>query len=412
MKHQNKKKIVNDPVHGFIAIPNELLFDLIEHPFMQRLRWIKQLGLTSLVYPGATHTRFQHSLGSMHLMSAAVSTLRKKGHKITDEESDAVHIAILLHDIGHGPFSHILESTLVQGINHEELSLLFMEELNREFKGKLSLAIKIFTNNYHKKFLHQLVSSQLDMDRLDYLKRDSFYTGVSEGVISSDRIIKMLNVVDDNLAVERKGIYSIEKFLIARRLMYWQVYLHKTALVSEQMLIRVFKRVRELHNRGISTKSLPSLDYFVQNSFTQEDFRNNSELLQHFSRLDDNDIISTLKVWMQHEDDVLSKLSSSLINRRLLTIEIGDTPFSDQKIDDLKRITIKKLHLRDTKSANYFVFQDTISNNAYNILDDKINILYPDQTVKDISDASDMLNLSVLGKTVTKSYVCYPKNLF
>lgn len=412
MKHQNKKKIVNDPVHGFITIPNDLLFDLIEHPYMQRLRWIKQLGLTSLVYPGATHTRFQHSLGCMHLMSAAVSTLRKKGHEITDEESEAVHIAILLHDIGHGPFSHILESTLVQGINHEKLSLLFMEELNKEFDGKLSLAIQIFTNKYHKKFLHQLVSSQLDMDRLDYLKRDSFYTGVSEGVISSDRIIKMLNVVDDNLSVEIKGIYSIEKFLVARRLMYWQVYLHKTALVAEQMLIRVFKRVRELNDKGISTKSLPSLDYFIQNSFSPNDFSDNTSLLKHFSYLDDNDIISTLKVWMQHEDAVLRNLSSSLINRKLLTIELSDKPFSNEKIDELKKLTISNLGLKNDSDVNYFVFQDTISNNAYNVLDDKINILYPNQTIKDISEASDMLNLSVLGKTVTKSYVCYPKNLF
>ncbi len=412
LKNLNKKKIVNDPVHGFISIPNDLLFDLIEHPYMQRLRWIKQLGLTSLVYPGATHTRFQHSLGCMHLMSAAVSTLRNKGHIITDEESEAVHVAILLHDIGHGPFSHILESTIVQGINHEKLSLLFMNQLNEEFDGRLSLAIQIFTNKYHKKFLHQLVSSQLDMDRLDYLKRDSFYTGVSEGVISSDRIIKMLDVVDDNLVVEVKGIYSIEKFLIARRLMYWQVYLHKTALVAEQMLIRVFKRARELNNKNISVKSLPSLDYFIKNSFTKDEIYSDKKFLDHFSHLDDNDIMSSLKIWMSHSDMILRTLSSALINRNLFSIEISDKPFKIDKLSRIEELTSKELNINNSDKLKYFIFNDTISNNAYSMMDDKINILYPDGTIKDISTASDMLNLSVLGKTVTKNYICYPKNIF
>lgn len=412
LKNLNKKKIVNDPVHGFISIPNELLFDLIEHPYMQRLRWIKQLGLTLLVYPGATHTRFQHSLGCMHLMSDAVSTLRNKGHIITEEEAEAVHIAILLHDIGHGPFSHILESTIIKGTSHEKLSLLFMQQLNIEFDGKLSLAIKIFTNQYHKKFLHQLVSSQLDMDRLDYLERDSFYTGVSEGVISSDRIIKMLNVVNDNLVVEVKGIYSIEKFLIARRLMYWQVYLHKTALVAEQMLIRVFDRARELNREGFSVKSLPSLDYFIENSFSEKDISGNTDFLNHFSLLDDSDIMSTLKIWMRHDDIILSKLSSALVNRRLFSIELSDDPFKYDKLSKIINLTSKALNITDLKNLDYFIFNNTISNNAYSVIDDKINILYPDGSIKDISQASDMLNLSVLGKTITKNYLCYPKNIF
>ncbi len=411
MKVINKKKIINDPVHGFISIPGELLFDLMEHPFIQRLRRIKQLGLTSLVYPGATHTRFQHSVGCMHLMSAAVNTLVQKGHEITNEESEAVHAAILLHDLGHGPFSHLLEATLVQGIHHENLSLLFMERLNHELDGRLTMAIQIFTNHYHKKFLHQLVSSQLDMDRLDYLRRDSFYTGVSEGVISSDRIIKMLNIHNDELVVEVKGIYSIEKFLVARRLMYWQVYLHKTALVAEQMLISVFKRARELSARGEKIATLPNLDFFIQQSYSMEDFRRNDEVLNHYAQLDDSDVMSALKIWSQHQDKILRTLSQGLIQRKLLAIEISDHPFPVDKVQQKEEMARQQIGLSKNDPIDYFVFTNTISNNAYSVSDDKINILYPDQTVKDISEASDMLNLSVLGKTVRKNFFCYPKSI-
>lgn len=408
-KTTNKKKIINDPVHGFITVPTELLYDLIEHPFFQRLRWIKQLGMTSLVYPGATHTRLQHAIGCMHLMSEAVETLRQKGYDISDDESESVHAAILMHDLGHGPFSHVLESTLVQGVHHEEISLLFMERLNLEFHGKLTMAIEIFTNRYHKKFLHQLVSSQLDMDRLDYLLRDSFYTGVSEGVVSSDRIIKMLRVHNDQLAVESKGIYSIEKFLIARRLMYWQVYLHKTALVAEKMLTNIFRRARYLTQLGNTPQSSLYLEYFLKNQLTIADFRNNNEVLTNFALLDDNDVMSALKIWSFHPDKVLSALAGGLLRRNLLAIEIQDKPFDDGQIVSLRAKVKALLELEDDEQAGYFVFTGVISNHAYSVKDDKINILYRDNVVMDISDASDMLNLSVLGKTVKKEILCYPK---
>jgi uncharacterized protein len=407
----NKKKIVNDPVHGFITVPFELLYDLIEHPWLQRLRWIKQLGMTSLVYPGATHTRFQHTLGCMHLMSAVVDTLRQKGQEITDEESEAVHAAILMHDLGHGPFSHVLEATLVQGVHHEEISLLFMERLNEQFQGRLTMAIDIFSNRYHKKFLHQLVSSQLDMDRLDYLKRDSFFTGVSEGVISSDRIIKMLNVHDDRLVVEAKGIYSIEKFLIARRLMYWQVYLHKTALVAEKMLINIFRRARQLVLENNSPDTLPHLDFFLKNLLTIDDFRNSAQVLQEFALLDDSDVMSALKIWAFHPDKVLSTLADGLLHRNLLAIEIQERPFDAGKVEEIRNKTKLALELENDIDADYFIVTGTISNNAYSIIDDKINILNKDNSVTDISEASDMLDLSVLGKTVMKNILCYPKQV-
>ncbi|GAO28002.1 HD domain-containing protein [Geofilum rubicundum] len=411
MKTTNKKKIINDPVHGFISIPGELLFDLIEHPYLQRLRWIKQLGMTALVYPGATHTRFQHTLGCMHLMSEAVETLRQKGHDITPEESEAVHAAILMHDLGHGPFSHVLESTLVQGIDHEEISLLFMERLNEQMKGRLTMAIKIFTNRYPKKFLHQLVSSQLDMDRLDYLRRDSFYTGVSEGVVSSDRIIKMLSVANDQLVVEAKGIYSIEKFLIARRLMYWQVYLHKTALVAEKMLINILRRARQLAGDSQTMQIPGHLAYFLNHQPSLAQFRNDPKVLDHFALLDDSDIMTALKSWAAHPDKVLSVLAGGLLNRNLLAIEIQDQPFEKERIISLQNQLQNTLDLNDTEEAAFFVFTAAISNNTYSIIDDKINILCRDNTVKDIANASDMLDLSVLGKTVIKQILCYPKVL-
>jgi uncharacterized protein len=407
----NKKKIINDPVHGFITVPTELLYDLIEHPFFQRLRWIKQLGMTSLVYPGATHTRLQHAMGCMHLMSQAVETLRQKGYDITEAESESVHAAILLHDLGHGPFSHVLESTLVQGVHHEEISLLFMERLNEAFDGKLATTIEIFTNRYPKKFLHQLVSSQLDMDRLDYLLRDSFYTGVSEGVVSSGRIIKMLRVHNDQLVVESKGIYSIEKFLVARRLMYWQVYLHKTALVAEKMLTHIFRRARYLIQSGVALQSSRNLEFFLKNQLTILDFRNNGEVLTNFAQLDDNDVMSALKIWSEHHDKVLSTLAGGLLRRNLLAIEIQEKPFEAERVAQLRQQVKTVFGLNHDGESGYFVFTDTISNNAYSVKDDKINILCRDEVVKDISEASDMLNLSVLGKTVVKQILCYPKVL-
>ena len=406
----NKRKIINDPVHGFITVPSEMLYDLIEHSFFQRMRWIKQLGLTSLVYPGATHTRFQHTLGCMHLMSAAVSMLQSKGVDISEDESDAVHAAILMHDLGHGPFSHALESALVSDISHEEISLLFMERLNREFNGKLSLAVEIFTDRYPKRFLHQLVSGQLDMDRLDYLKRDSFYTGVSEGVISSDRIIDMLYVYNDQLVVEAKGIYSIENFLISRRLMYWQVYLHKTALVAERMLVKVLKRARQLLEQGACLSAPYHLEYFLRERLTLADFRSSKNVLNLFSLLDDNDIMSVLKIWTFHDDKILSYLASGILKRNLLAIELQEEPFDSEKIDMFKSMAIQDYGISDD-DVNYLVFTDSISNNTYSLDDEKINILNKNDTVRDVSEASDLFNLSVLGKTVKKNLFCYPKEL-
>ena len=405
---KNKRKIINDPVHGFITVPSDLLFDLLEHPFLQRLRRIQQLSLTSLVYPGATHTRFQHTVGCMHLMSKAVATLKSKGVNISDAESEAVHAAILMHDLGHGPFSHALESTLVADVSHEKISLFFMKRLNEEFAGQLSAAIEIFSNKHHKKFLYQMVSGQLDMDRLDYLKRDSFYTGVSEGVISSDRIINMLQVLNDKLVVEAKGIYSIEKFLISRRLMYWQVYLHKTALVAEKMLVKILERARLLVSQGINTKTSPQLDFFLQNKVTYSDFIENKEVLNFFSLLDDNDIISALKLWTFHNDKILSYLSSGILNRNLLAIELQKEPFDIEIINSLKDLTMKKYGFSE-EEVDFVVFSDTISNNTYSHEDEKIIILNNDKSIKDISEASDMFNLSVIGKTVKKYFLCYPK---
>src|ERR1700751_1028479 len=317
-----KRKIINDPIYGFVTLPAGLIYDLINHPYFQRLRHIKQLGMTNLVYPGALHTRFHHAIGAMYLMTEAIDVLRSKQIDISDEEAEAVSVAILLHDIGHGPFSHALEHTLVQGVSHEDISALLMEKLNQEFKGGLSLAIKIFNDKYKKKFLHQLVSSQLDMDRLDYLKRDSFFTGVSEGVISSDRIIKMLYVKDDELAVEEKGIYSIEKFIIARRLMYWQVYLHKTVVAGENMLVNILKRAKELSNKGEDLFATPAFSVFLKNNYSKKDFLSKPELLDTFALLDDYDIFSSIKVWTKHPDQILSTLCKSLVERKLFKIEL------------------------------------------------------------------------------------------
>ncbi len=399
-----KQKIVNDPVYGFINIPAGIIHELIEHKYFQRLRRINQLGLTYLVYPGAVHSRFQHAMGSMYLISIAIDVIRGKGHEITDEEAEATKIAILLHDIGHGPFSHALESCIIPDLPHEELSLMFMEELNQEYNGKLELAIRIFKNEYRKKFLHQLISGQLDMDRLDYLRRDSFFTGVTEGVVGSERIIKMLQVVDDNLVVEAKGIYSVEKFLIARRLMYWQVYLHKTVLVSEVLLVKLLERVRELYVLGKLVINNPNLEYFLNRKGNDK-----KEIIEHFYMLDDFDIISLLKQNLNSEDIVLSSLSNAILNRKLPKILISRQQFDDEFLISLKNEVMTKFNLSENE-AKYFVYNGEISNNAYSNLDERINIQYGSE-LKDVADASDMLNHSVLSKIVKKYYVCGPEEI-
>ena len=409
----NKKKIINDPVFGFINIQSELIFDLIEHPFFQRLRRIKQLGLSFLVYPGANHTRFEHALGALHLMRQAISVLRLKGHEITEEEEEAAAVAILLHDIGHAPFSHMLENTLVE-IPHEEISLLLMNELNRQFNGKLELAIEIFTNRYRKKFLHQLVASQLDMDRLDYLSRDSFFTGVTEGIVGIDRIIKMLNIFEDQIVAEVKGIYSIEKFLIARRLMFWQVYLHKTVVSAELLLINVLKRVRELTTAGENIFAAPTLDIFLKNRFNYNDFKNNiavsgKNILDWYSLLDDSDILVSVKEWQNHPDLVLSYLAKSITNRKLFKIKIKSTPVSKAwEEKTLHKIT--ETLTNDHKISSYFLMTGEITNKALNRNEENILILSKSGKVKDIRNASD-INLSTLTKTVRKYFVCFPKEL-
>lgn len=404
----NKRKIFNDPIYGFISIPFEIIFDLIEHPYFQRLRRIKQLGLTPLVYPGALHTRFHHAMGAMYLMGEAIEILRSKGTDITEEEAQAVTIAILLHDIGHGPYSHALETSIVEKVSHEDISEIFMNKLNLLYEGKLTLAIDIFNNRYHKKFLHQLVSSQLDIDRLDYLKRDSFFTGVSEGIISSDRIIAMLTVVNDELAIEAKGIYSIEKFIIARRLMYWQVYLHKTVLAAEHLVVKILKRAKELTLAGEELFATPAFQVFLKNRFTKIDFQK-EEVLDSFSKLDDYDIFSSIKVWSEHPDLILSTLSGNLVNRHLYRIELQNKPFEPAKIKRITNRAMETYRLNETE-IDYFVFTDSIKNSAYNPQFEKINILYKDGELVDIADASDQLNISVLSRPVEKFFLCYPKD--
>ncbi len=406
----NKRKILNDPVHGFISIPNDLIFDIIEHKYFQRLRRIKQLGLTELVYPGAIHTRFNHALGSMHLMTQALEVLKQKGHVITEEESLAANIAILLHDIGHGPFSHALESSIVDCMTHEDISELFMDRLNIEFDGKLTMALDIFRNKYHKKFLHQLVSGQLDVDRLDYLTRDSFFTGVSEGIIGTERIIKMLNVYNGELVVDIKGIYSIEKFIVARRLMYWQVYLHKTVLSAEQLMIKILKRAKQLAQNGNDLFATPALELFLKNNFIKEDFRNNLDLLDKFSLLDDYDIFTSTKVWKNHEDNILSTLSSFLVDRKLYKIELQNTPFDNKFINCIREKTINQFSFKE-EDVDYIVFSGEVINNAYDSEKDGIKILYKNNDVKDISLASDQLNNAFLSKAVKKYLLCYPKEI-
>ena len=404
----NKHKILNDPIYGFTAIPNELIFDILEHPYYQRLRRITQLGLTYLVYPGAYHTRFHHALGAMHLMQKAVKTLQSKGHKITPDEETGVLAAILLHDIGHGPFSHALEHSIVNGVNHEDISLMIMDRLNEQFDGKLSLAIQIFKNQHPKLFLHQLISSQLDVDRLDYLKRDSFYTGVSEGVINSDRLISMFNVRNGELVIDAKAIYSVEKFIIARRLMYWQVYLHKAVLSAEFTLVEILKRAKYLVQNGTELFSTLALNEFLKTSHSLEDFNANSGLLDTFCLLDDFDIMTSVKEWVHHKDKVLSLLCTKIIERKLLKIELQDQPFELEYILEIQKKTEAKFNINPNESK-HLVFTDKIDNKAYNPKKDKINLLYKNETIVDIADAADQLNISVLAKTVTKYFLCYPK---
>lgn len=403
----NKKKIVNDPVYGFISIPKEIIFDVIEHPYFQRLRRIKQLGLTDLVYPGALHTRFHHVIGATHLMSKAIATIRRKGHKISDEEEKAVLLAILLHDIGHGPFSHALEHDIVSGVSHEAISGFFIERLSEEFDGQLDLTLEIFQNKYHKPFLHQLVSSQLDMDRMDYLNRDSFYTGVSEGVIGSDRIIEMLDVKDGNLVLEEKGIYSIEKFIVARRLMYWQVYLHKTVVAAEFMLIHALRRAKEMVQQGEKLFASPSLHYFLKNKIEEKEFTSCPETLERFADLDDYDIWGAIKVWQSSDDIILRELSRRLIDRELFKIEISKEPFSESRVNEIRTAVMKELQLNE-EQANYFVYSNRLTNNAYNEDKQNINLLFKNGSTMDVSKASDNLNISALSKPVEKYFLSYP----
>ncbi len=406
----NKRKIFNDPVHGFITIPHELIFDIIEHPYFQRLRRIKQLGLSDYVYPGAIHTRFHHALGAFHLMRKALSILKIKGVKITEEEELGALIAILLHDIGHAPFSHTLEYSLIEGVHHEDLSKIYLKQLNRHFKGKLNLAIEIFEGSYKKKFLHQLVSSQLDVDRLDYLTRDAFFTGVNEGAISYERIIEMLNVRNGELVVEQKGIYSMESFIIARRLMYWQVYLHKTVLCVEQMMIKAIQRAKYLIAQGEKLDASPALQYFLHNKVKLKDFEKDTKVLQFYSQLDDVDVFSAFKYWQHHSDRVLKMLCVAILERRLFKIEISNKAFGYKKIRELNKQAMKKFKLSE-KEAGYLVFSDSTSNHAYNTSENRINITVGKNEVVDIAQASDQLNISVLSVPVTKYYVFYPKGL-
>ncbi|MFW6328292.1 MAG: HD domain-containing protein [Bacteroidota bacterium] len=411
----NKRKIINDPVYGFINVHSDLIFDLIEHPFFQRLRRIRQLGLTCFVYPGATHTRFQHAIGTTYLMGLALNVIRSKGHDITPEEADAAQAAILLHDAGHWPFSHTLEHSLVSDLNHEDMSLLIMKQINREMGGGLNLAIEIFQGNYKKQFLHQLVSSQLDMDRMDYLRRDVFFTGVNEGIIGSDRIIKMLDVVNDQLVVEAKGIYSIEKFLIARRLMYWQVYFHKTVIAAENLLVMMLKRATFLAKNDKSFPATPALTYFLHHNIVSDDLLSNSstvrdEAIHWFSQLDDDDIFISAKIWLNYPDRVIQNLAYRLLNRKLFKIHLESNKFDKARVNTLRKAFQVKEGF-SLEESKYFVFSDSISNNTYDYNDSKIQILFKTGELIDISDASDMFDIDKITTLTRKYFLCYPKDL-
>ena len=406
MSQTNKLKIFNDPIYGFITIPNSLIYDLIQHPYFQRLRRISQMGMSYLVYPGAHHTRFHHALGCMHIMQKAVQTLKFKGVSISEEEENALYIAILLHDIGHGPYSHAMEHSIVEEVHHEELSLLFMEQLNKEFDGKLALAIQVFKGEYHRKFMLQLISSQLDMDRMDYLKRDSFYSGVAEGNINSERLIQMMNVQDDFLVIEEKGIYSVEKFLVARRLMYWQAYLHKTSVVAELILTKILKRAKELTQKGTILPCSEPLQFFLQNKISLSDFDKN--VLDKFSYLDDYDVLGAIKSWQFHDDFVLKSLCKMILNRDLLKIQMSDDKPNKENLLGIKNKYISIAGISD-KEADYFVFKGKLKNQAYSKSSEPIRILKKDKTIEDVVEASDQLHLKALSKPVTKYFICFPK---
>ena len=401
-------KIINDPVFGFIKIPHGVLLDVVQHPLMQRLTRIKQLGLANAVYPAAHHTRFQHSIGAFHLMSEAITSLTQKGIFIFDSEAEAVEAAILMHDIGHGPFSHVLENTLITGISHEEISLMMMEQINREMNGALNLALKIFKDEYPKHFLHQLISSQLDMDRLDYLRRDCFFTGVNEGNIGSARIIKMLNVVDDQLVVESKGIYSIENYLTSRRLMYWQVYLHKTAVAYEKVLVNTLLRAKHLAREGKDVFAPPCLKYFLYNDVNGEMFRNDPEALSNYGQLDDNDIWSAMKVWAQSNDKILSMLAKDMLDRNIFKVEVSNEPITAER-EEMLREQLSQAFGISKEETNYLFSVNTIQKDMYDVNDDRISILFKDGTTKDIAESSEILNVGLLSKKIRKYYLCYQR---
>ena len=402
----NEAKIINDPVFGFIKIPRGLLYDVVRHPLFQRLNRINQLGLASVVYPGARHTRFQHSLGAFHLMSEAILSLQQKGIFIFESEAEAVEAAILMHDIGHGPFSHVLENTLIRGISHEDISLLIMEQINHDLGGQLNLAISIFKDQYPKRFLHQLISSQLDMDRLDYLRRDSFFTGVTEGNIGSARIIKMLNVVDDRLVVEQKGIYSLENYLTTRRLMYWQVYLHKTAVGYEKILVNMLTRAKDLCRSGRQVFASPALAYFLQNDVDDRWFDSHAEALRMYEELDDSDIWSAMKAWKHDADPILATLARNMLDRHLFRVEVHEQPVSPERIDELQAQIAAHTGI-DKADAHYLMSVNTIEKDMYSVDDDAIGILYKDGTIRDVAEASELLNVQLLSKKIRKYYLCY-----
>lgn len=406
----NKKKLFNDPVYGFITAPTELTFDIIEHPYFQRLRRIKQLGLTEMVYPGALHTRFHHALGAMHLMDTALHTLRSKNNEINDTEYEASLIAILLHDVGHGPFSHALETAIFKNVHHEHLSMHIMHLLNEQFNGKLSLAIDIFQNKYHRRFFHELVSSQLDVDRLDYLNRDSFYTGVYEGKIGADRIIKMLDIANDKLVVEEKAIYSIENFLVSRRLMYWQVYLHKTVISAEHMVLRVVQRARELMQRGQDVPASENLRFFLSSDLTMEDFKRDKSILERFVALDDHDIWGGIKEWATHPDFILSYLAQSILSRKLFKVYLSNKPIEQEMLLGISELVQEKYNVSE-EDVKYLMISGKISNNAYDVEGQTINMLTKTGYVVDVAEASDLPNIRGLSHKVEKHFVCYPKEV-
>ena len=403
----NDAKIINDPVFGFIKIPRGLLYDIVCHPLFQRLNRINQLGLASVVYPGARHTRFQHSLGAFHLMSEAILSLRQKGLFIFDSEAEAAGAAILMHDIGHGPFSHVLENTLIRGINHEDISLLMMERMNHDLGQQLGMAIAVFRDQYPKRFLHQLISSQLDMDRLDYLRRDSFFTGVTEGNIGSARIIKMLNVVDDRLVVEQKGIYSIENYLTTRRLMYWQVYMHKTAVAYEKVLVNVLTRAKDLTRRGRDIFAAPALRYFLSNDVDRQWFASHGqEALQMYADLDDSDIWSALKVWRHDDDKILATLATDMLDRHIFKPTVSEEPFAEETLSAAARDIAGAMGIGVADARRYMMSTGTMQKDMYSVDDDSIDILYKDGSIRNILDASEILNVQLLSRQVRKYYLC------